>query len=61
MKIINYNILRHPNPEALENAVRHSINNGWQPYGNLVVEPIFINNQETLFYIQTMVAYQAEE
>lgn len=58
MRIVNYNILRHPNPEALENAVRHSISNGWQPYGNLVTEKLVINNQQTIFYIQTVVIYE---
>jgi len=55
--ITNYNIFRHPNPEALENEVRSSIQNGWQPYACLVVEKVMIENQERLFYIQTMVRY----
>lgn len=55
--ITNYNILRHPNPETLENAVRTSIQNGWQPYQCLVVEKVIINNQERLYYIQTMIKH----
>lgn len=57
MNITNYNILRHPNPEALENAVRVSIRGGWQPYGNLVTEEVVVNNRRTLYLIQVMVKY----
>jgi len=57
MKIINYDIMRHPNPEALERAVRNAIRNGWQPFGNLTIEKILINNRQALYYIQPIVKY----
>lgn len=57
MTITNYNILRHPVLEALENAVRHSIQNGWQPFGNRIVEKTMVNNQTTFSHVQAMVRY----
>jgi hypothetical protein len=57
MTIVNYEIRRNVNHNALEQDVRDGIDQGWQPFGNLVVEKVSVNGQTSIIYMQVMVRY----
>jgi len=55
MSIHEYNIIESIDKQTVIDAVNSDLRQGWEPYGDLCMTPVLINNKTAVRYAQALV------